>query len=62
MMLQGGRGTEELERDRKMHSSTARGMQGTAIPGSRSRPDQMGLQGVPTPGDYNSECHLVAVC
>ncbi|XP_076459397.1 casein kinase I-like isoform X1 [Babylonia areolata] len=54
MLKFGGRGTEELERDRKMHSSTARGVQGMAIPGGRTRPEQMGLQGVPTPADYNT--------
>ena len=59
--MQGGRGTEELERERKMHSSTARGLQGTAIPGSR-RPDQMALQGVPAPADYNSEYLLGSLC
>ena len=53
--FQGGRGTEELERDRKLHSSTARGLQGTAVAGSRVRQEQMGLQGVPTATDYNSE-------
>ncbi|XP_070186297.1 casein kinase I-like isoform X1 [Littorina saxatilis] len=47
---EGGRGTEDLDRDRKLHTSTARGMQGTAIPGSRARPEQM----VPASNDYNN--------
>lgn len=54
MLKFGGRGTEELERDRKMQSSTSRGLPGTALPGGRSRPDQMALQGVPAPADYNT--------
>ncbi|XP_025076747.1 casein kinase I-like isoform X2 [Pomacea canaliculata] len=53
MLKFGGRGTEELERDRKLHSSTARALQGTAMP-SRGRPDQMALQGVPSPADFNT--------
>ncbi|XP_025076755.1 casein kinase I-like isoform X3 [Pomacea canaliculata] len=53
MLKFGGRGTEELERDRKLHSSTARALQGTAMP-SRGRPDQMALQGVPSPADFNN--------
>ncbi|RUS91009.1 hypothetical protein EGW08_001226 [Elysia chlorotica] len=51
MLKFGGRGTEELERDRKMHSSTARAMPGTALP---RRTDQMGVQPGPNAGDFNN--------
>ncbi|KAK3772612.1 hypothetical protein RRG08_027345 [Elysia crispata] len=51
MLKFGGRGTEELERDRKMHSSTARAMPGTALP---RRTDQMGVQPGPNGGDFNN--------
>ncbi|XP_059147543.1 casein kinase I-like isoform X3 [Physella acuta] len=51
MLKFGGRGTEELERDRKMHSSTARALPVTALP---RRTDQMAVQPGPNSGDFNN--------
>ncbi|XP_041363745.1 casein kinase I-like isoform X4 [Gigantopelta aegis] len=52
MLKFGGRGSEDMDKDRKLHSST-RGMQGTAVAG-RVRSDQIGVQAVPQSGDFNS--------
>ncbi|XP_067672818.1 casein kinase I-like isoform X5 [Haliotis asinina] len=51
--VSGGRGAEDLDRDRKLHSSTSRALQGTALPG-RVRSDQLGVGAVPPAGDFNS--------
>ncbi|XP_041363742.1 casein kinase I-like isoform X2 [Gigantopelta aegis] len=51
MLKFGGRGSEDMDKDRKLHSST-RGMQGTAVAG-RVRSDQIGVQAVPQSGDFN---------
>ncbi|XP_067672820.1 casein kinase I-like isoform X7 [Haliotis asinina] len=53
MLKFGGRGAEDLDRDRKLHSSTSRALQGTALPG-RVRSDQLGVGAVPPAGDFNS--------
>lgn len=53
--VKGGRGTEELERERKMHSSAARAMPATALP---RRTDQMGAQPGTNAGDFNSKYFL----
>ena len=54
-MSQGGRSAEEMERDRKMQSSGARAIQSTAISGSRTRTDQMAMQGGQgSAAEYNS--------
>ncbi|XP_046352759.1 casein kinase I-like isoform X2 [Haliotis rubra] len=50
--VSGGRGAEDLDRDRKLHSSTSRALQGTALPG-RVRSDQLGVGAVPPAGDFN---------
>jgi len=51
MLKFGGRGTEELDRDRKIHSSTARALPGTALP---RRSDQMPAQPGTNSGDFNN--------
>jgi casein kinase 1 delta len=51
MLKFGGRGAEELERERKMHSSAARALPATSLP---RRTDQMGPQPGTNSGDFNS--------
>ena len=53
MFLQGGRSNDESDRDRKLHSSTARGLQGTTTAG-RVRSDQVPVSASPG-GEYGSK-------
>jgi len=59
MLKFGGRSTEELERDRKLHSSTARALPGTALPRrAQTAADPMAGQGGPGAADFNRKTDL----
>ncbi|XP_014777672.1 casein kinase I isoform X1 [Octopus bimaculoides] len=56
----GGRSNDDFDRDRKMYSSTARGLQGTTTAG-RMRSDQVAVAASPS-GDYGNSRGLQARC